>query len=73
MLWNAKSKSEGFCVVRPTEFFGKFAPFNCARVKSVHPPFDSQAGVWSIDPSANQPLSVRASAPVRQPPARVFA
>jgi hypothetical protein len=28
MLWNAKIKPEGFCAVRPTEFFGKFAPYN---------------------------------------------
>jgi hypothetical protein len=27
MPWNAKIKPEGFCAVRPTAFFGKFAPY----------------------------------------------
>jgi hypothetical protein len=34
MLWNAKFKPEGFCAVRPTEFFGKFAPYNPGAQKS---------------------------------------
>jgi hypothetical protein len=35
MLWNAKIKPEGFCAVRPTEFFGKFAPYWPIRSKPV--------------------------------------
>jgi hypothetical protein len=34
MLWNAKIKPEGFCAERPTEFFGKFEPYNPGAQRS---------------------------------------
>jgi hypothetical protein len=68
MLWNAKSKPEGFCVVRPTEFFGKFAPFNRSKARStritetnciVLPPEGRQLGsssLWRLRPERSEYL-----------------